>query len=129
MDADAANLIARGVLASGVDTALSEKMVLDHGFAQALQLLVGSITARPTVPIFINCVGEPLGPVRRIRLLGTAVGRAVATLNKRVLLVDPVGCPTIRPSRDSTPRQPKSGLGSSTVATPHRPSARRGNSA
>ena len=87
VDADAANLIARGVLASGVDTAISEKMVVDHGFAQALQLLVGSITARPTVPIFINCVGEPLGPVRRIRLLGTAVGRAVATLNKRVLLV------------------------------------------
>ena len=85
VDADAANVIAGGVLDSGVDTAISERMVVDHGFAQALQLLVGSITAKP--PIFINCVGEPLGPVRRIRLLGTAVGRAVATLNKRVLVV------------------------------------------
>jgi len=87
VDAEAADLIARTVLAEGIDTALSERMVLDHGFAQPLQLLLGSITAKPVVPVFINAVGEPLGPVRRIRLLGDAVGRAIAAMDKRVLLL------------------------------------------
>ncbi|MFE5700544.1 3-carboxyethylcatechol 2,3-dioxygenase [Rhodococcus koreensis] len=87
VDRDAAYALAREVLASGVDVAFSERMHVDHGFAQALQLLVGSITAVPTVPIFINSVAEPLGPVSRVRLLGEAVGRAAANLDKRVLFV------------------------------------------
>ncbi|AII11046.1 3-carboxyethylcatechol 2,3-dioxygenase [Rhodococcus opacus] len=87
VDRDAAYAVAREVLASGVDVAFSERMHVDHGFAQPLQLLVGSITAVPTVPIFINSVAEPLGPVSRVRLLGEAVGRAAAKLDKRVLFV------------------------------------------
>ncbi|MBS9376156.1 3-carboxyethylcatechol 2,3-dioxygenase [Rhodococcus sp. B50] len=87
VDRDAAYAIAREVLASGIDTAFSERMHVDHGFAQALQLLVGSITAVPTVPIFINSVAEPLGPVSRVRLLGEAVGRVAKNLDKRVLLI------------------------------------------
>ncbi|RZL75499.1 MAG: 3-carboxyethylcatechol 2,3-dioxygenase [Rhodococcus sp. (in: high G+C Gram-positive bacteria)] len=87
VDRDAAYAVAREVLASGVDVAFSERMHVDHGFAQALQLLVGSITAVPTVPIFINSVAEPLGPVSRVRLLGEAVGRAAAKLDMRVLFV------------------------------------------
>ncbi len=87
VDRDAAYTVAREVLSSGVDVAFSERMHVDHGFAQALQLLVGSITAVPTVPIFINSVAEPLGPVSRVRLLGEAVGRAAANLDKRVLFV------------------------------------------
>jgi 2,3-dihydroxyphenylpropionate 1,2-dioxygenase len=87
VDRDAAYQIARTVLAAGVDTAISERMHVDHGFAQALELLTGSITALPTVPIFINSVGEPLGPVSRIRLLGNAVGQAATALDRRVLLV------------------------------------------
>ncbi|MCX5042318.1 3-carboxyethylcatechol 2,3-dioxygenase [Aldersonia sp. NBC_00410] len=87
VDRDAAYQIARTVLAAGVDTAFSERMHVDHGFAQALELLTGSITALPTVPIFINSVGEPLGPVSRIRLLGNAVGQAATALDRRVLLV------------------------------------------
>ncbi|OOL32310.1 3-(2,3-dihydroxyphenyl)propionate dioxygenase [Rhodococcus rhodochrous] len=87
VDRDAAYAVAREVLDSGIDVAFSERMHVDHGFAQALQLLVGSITAVPTVPIFINSVAEPLGPVSRVRLLGEAVGRAAAKLDKRVLFV------------------------------------------
>ncbi|NGP04610.1 3-carboxyethylcatechol 2,3-dioxygenase [Rhodococcus sp. 14C212] len=87
VDRDAAYAIAREVLDSGIDVAFSERMHVDHGFAQALQLLVGSNTAVPTVPIFINSVAEPLGPVSRVRLLGEAVGQAATKLGKRVLLV------------------------------------------
>lgn len=87
VDRDAAYAITREILDSGIDAAYSERMHVDHGFAQALQLLVGSITAVPTVPIFVNSVAEPLGPVARVRLLGEAVGRAATRLDKRVLLV------------------------------------------
>lgn len=87
VDREAAYAVAREVLGSGIDTAFSERMYVDHGFAQALQLLVGSISAVPTVPIFINSVAEPLGPVSRVRLLGEAVGRAAVNLDKRVLFV------------------------------------------
>ncbi|KHJ73457.1 3-carboxyethylcatechol 2,3-dioxygenase [Rhodococcus sp. Chr-9] len=87
VDRDAARTITREVLDSGIDAAFSERMHVDHGFAQALQLLVGSIIAVPTVPIFINSVAEPLGPVSRVRLLGEAVGRAANKLDKRVLFV------------------------------------------
>lgn len=87
VDRDSAHAIAQTVLNAGIDTALSEKMHVDHGFAQALELLLGSITAIPTVPIFINAVGEPLGPVARVRALGEAVGAAIAELDKRVLIV------------------------------------------
>ncbi|MFE0750354.1 3-carboxyethylcatechol 2,3-dioxygenase [Gordonia sp. NPDC058843] len=87
VDRDTAHLVAETVLNSGIDTALSERMHVDHGFAQPLELLFGSISAVPTVPIFINSVSTPMGPVQRIRLLGEAVGRAISGLDKRVLLL------------------------------------------
>ena len=39
------------------------------------------------IPIFINSVATPLGPLRRVRALGAAVGAFLATLGKRVLVV------------------------------------------
>ena len=44
---------------------LSERMYVDHGFAQPLQVLLGGIDRVPVVPVFINCVAVPLGPARR----------------------------------------------------------------
>ncbi|WP_269803644.1 3-carboxyethylcatechol 2,3-dioxygenase [Pseudonocardia kujensis] len=85
--ADVARSLAREVLAAGVDIAVSERMHVDHGFTQPLVLLLGAIDTVPVVPVFINCVAEPLGPVARIRLLGEAIGRGVAGLDKRVLLM------------------------------------------
>jgi 2,3-dihydroxyphenylpropionate 1,2-dioxygenase len=78
---------AKAILSAGVDIAISANMEVDHGTVQPLEKLFGSATARPVIPIFINSVATPLGPLHRCRTLGTAVGGYLATLGKRVLLV------------------------------------------
>ncbi len=85
--ADIATDCARAVLDSGVDVAISASMDVDHGTVQPLQKLFGDATARPVIPVFINSVATPLGPLRRVRALGAAVGTYLATLGKRVLVV------------------------------------------
>ena len=87
VDRDAALALVRGVLDAEIDVTLSERMYVDHGFAQPLQVLLGGIDRVPVVPVFINCVAVPLGPARRARLLGQAIGRAVAGLGRRVLFI------------------------------------------
>jgi len=84
---DIATDCARAVLESGVDVALSASMDVDHGTVQPLEKLFGDATSRPVVPVFINSVATPLGPLRRVRALGAAVGTHLATLGKRILVV------------------------------------------
>ncbi|MEB3030121.1 3-carboxyethylcatechol 2,3-dioxygenase [[Mycobacterium] nativiensis] len=78
---------ATAVLDRGVDMSVSACMDVDHGTVQPLERLFGDATARPVIPIFVNAVGAPLGPLRRARQLGAAVGAFLATLDQRVLLV------------------------------------------
>jgi 2,3-dihydroxyphenylpropionate 1,2-dioxygenase len=78
---------AKAVLSAGVDVAISANMDVDHGTVQPLEKLFGDATARPVIPIFINSVATPLGPLHRCRTLGTAVGSYLATLDKRILVV------------------------------------------
>ena len=87
VDAPAAKAIAQAVLDRGIDLTVSARMVVDHGFVQPLEILFGGIDRVPVVPIFVNGVATPLGPLSRIRALGTAVGEAAATLDKRVLFL------------------------------------------
>jgi 2,3-dihydroxyphenylpropionate 1,2-dioxygenase len=84
---DIAGACANAILAAGVDIAVSAGMDVDHGTVQPLEKLFGVATALPVIPIFINAIGVPLGPMRRCRALGTAVGEFLATLDKRVLVV------------------------------------------
>ena len=70
---------AAAVLDADVDVAMSASMEVDHGTVQPLQTLFGDAAARPVIPIFINSVATPLGPLRRARALGAAVGRFAAT--------------------------------------------------
>ena len=84
---DVAADCAKAVLSAGVDVAVSASMDVDHGTVQPLEKLFGDATTRPLVPIFINSVAIPLGPLHRARTFGTAVGSFLATLGKRVLVV------------------------------------------
>ena len=87
VDTGAAKALAQGVLDRGIDLTISARMTVDHGFAQPLEVLFGGIDQVPVVPIFVNGVATPLGPVSRIRALGTAIGEAAAELDKRVLFL------------------------------------------
>src|SRR6478735_5051063 len=59
---------------SGVDVALSAAMEVDHGTVQPLEVLFGDAASRPVIPVFINSVATPLGPLKRTRALGAAIG-------------------------------------------------------
>lgn len=87
VDTESARAIAQGVLDRGVDLTLSSRMVVDHGFVQPLEVLFDGIDRVPVIPVFINGVATPLGPISRIRALGKAIGEVAATLDKRVLFL------------------------------------------
>ncbi|MBN3766020.1 3-carboxyethylcatechol 2,3-dioxygenase [Burkholderia sp. Ac-20365] len=79
--------LADAALESDIDVAVSYRMQVDHGCAQALDVLTGGIDRYPVVPIFINSVAPPMASCRRARLLGDAIGRFVARMERRVLLI------------------------------------------
>ena len=70
-----------------IDSAVSYEMTIDHAFSQTINVMLGSLTARPTIPVFINCITTPFVPFRRTRMLGEAIGRFALTLDKRVLFL------------------------------------------
>lgn len=82
-----ANEMASAAWDSGVDVSLSAAMDVDHGTVQPLEVLFGDAASRPVIPVFINSVATPLGPLKRTRALGAAIGDYLATLGKRVLIV------------------------------------------
>lgn len=84
---DIALAMARFILDHDVDIALSHRLQVDHGCTQTLEEVTGCLTRYPVVPIIINSVAPPFAPYRRIRKLGEVVGRFIATLNKRVLIL------------------------------------------
>ena len=84
---ETAEACANAVLEAGVDTAVSYRMQVDHGFAQPLELLLGGLDRCPVIPVFVNSVAVPLPGFQRARLLGEAIGRFARTLNKRVLFL------------------------------------------
>jgi 2,3-dihydroxyphenylpropionate 1,2-dioxygenase len=79
--------LAKHILNSDIDIAISHRLQVDHGCTQTLEEMTGSLTRYPVIPIIINSVAPPFGPYRRIRKLGEAVGKFIAKLNKRVLIL------------------------------------------
>jgi 2,3-dihydroxyphenylpropionate 1,2-dioxygenase len=88
VDADVALGLATHLMDHDFDIALSRRMQVDHGFAQALQLIWGSLETPPLVPIFMNAVAQPGIPrLRRCRQLGEAIGGFLDTLPGRTLVI------------------------------------------
>jgi 2,3-dihydroxyphenylpropionate 1,2-dioxygenase len=79
--------MAAAVWDAGVDVALSAAMDVDHGTVQPLEVLFGAADSRPVIPVFVNSVATPLGPLHRVRALGAAIGGFLGSLGKRVLIV------------------------------------------
>ncbi len=73
---------------AGFDIALSRRMQVDHGFAQALQFLWDGLDTPPVVPIFMNAVAQPGIPrLARCLQLGEAIGGFLDTLPQRTLVI------------------------------------------
>lgn len=85
--ADVAKELADDLHKQKIDTAVSYKMTVDHAFSQTIHLMLGALSARPVIPIFINCINPPFNPFSRSRLLGEAVARFSKRLGKRILFL------------------------------------------
>lgn len=85
--ADVAEDLARSVQARDVDLTISRAMGVDHGAVQPLEVIFGGIDTVPTIPLFVNGVAAPFVPMRRIRLLGEAIGRWAAQRPERILVI------------------------------------------
>ena len=81
-----------------LDAAFSHKMLVDHGCTLTLTQLLGNITSRPVLPIFVNCGGDPRPTFRRVRQLGQAVGEYLATTGLRVAVIGSGGLSHDSPS-------------------------------
>ncbi len=108
VDPGYARRLAAAVMDAGVDVARSERLDVDHGVVQPLEFLYGRGFTEPVVPVVVNCVGLPLGPVRRARLLGDAVGRFALADGRRTLIVASGGLshdPPVPVFDDATPER------------------------
>lgn len=70
-----------------VDVAVAYDMVVDHAFAQPLEILFGGLDAVPVIPLFVNCAAAPLSPVSRSLVLGETLGRILQELEGHTLVL------------------------------------------
>jgi 2,3-dihydroxyphenylpropionate 1,2-dioxygenase len=85
--ADVAQACIAAVRNADIDVTLSHRMLVDHGVTLPLNLFGGGLTARPCLPIMVNCNAPPYPSFRRVRGFGEAVGKYLASLDQRVLVV------------------------------------------
>jgi 2,3-dihydroxyphenylpropionate 1,2-dioxygenase len=125
---DVARTLAEAVIGDGIDLAVSLDMQVDHGAVQPMEILYGDIRAKPFVPIFMNSVAPPFTPIQRIRLLGEAIGRHLATLDRKVLLIASGGLshdPPVPRMADATPEQRRMLMGEGGPLSPESRDARQ----
>lgn len=88
VDTEHAVGIATKLMDEDFDVAVSRSMQVDHGFAQALQMIWGGLASPPVVPVFVNAVAQPGIPrLRRCRALGHAIGGYLDGLSLRTLVI------------------------------------------
>lgn len=120
-----AKALIRWLVADEFDIATSRDMVVDHGFLQMWQEIIGDFTQLPIIPIFINCVASPLATYKRVRQLGESVGRFAGNSGKRVLIVASGGLshdPPV-PDIDQVPTEVFQRLVEGTVRSPEEKAA------
>ena len=73
---DTAVALAEHLMDAHFDMAVSRRMLVDHGFSQALQVLWGDdLKTPPVIPIFLNAVAQPtIARMSRCVELGQAIG-------------------------------------------------------
>ena len=81
---DLANECFLALREQGFDIALSQYLIVDHGFSQPVHLLAGGLDRFAVLPIFINTTCWPPSSFRRIRHLGEAIGRFASKLGMRI---------------------------------------------
>ncbi len=88
VDGGAALALAEHLMDHDFDIAVSRRMRVDHGFAQALEMLWGSLDTPPVLPVFLNAVAQPGIPrLRRCRALGREIGRFLDGIPRRILAI------------------------------------------
>lgn len=75
------------MLKRDIDMAISYRMSVDHGAAQALEEVTGGLDIYPVIPVFINSVAPPMSTLRRSRMMGRVVGEFLKLSGKRVLIL------------------------------------------
>lgn len=75
------------LLRESFDVAVCRSIELDHAFGQPLGHYLGGPGAVPVIPMPVNCAGPPLPDAARVLDYGAAVGRFLATLDQRVLVI------------------------------------------
>lgn len=86
------------LLGAGYDVAVCRDIALDHAFAQPLRDLLGAVTAKPVIPIPINCATAPLPSAARVLSFGTAVAEFLDQLALRTLVIGTGGLSHSPPS-------------------------------
>jgi 2,3-dihydroxyphenylpropionate 1,2-dioxygenase len=101
-DLDVPSALARRLcehlLSAGFDVAACRDIGLDHAFAQPVRDLLGELTAKPVIPIPVNCATAPLPTGRRVAEFGTEVGRFLDDIDERVLVIGTGGLSHSPPS-------------------------------
>jgi 2,3-dihydroxyphenylpropionate 1,2-dioxygenase len=83
-----AESLAEWLMDHDIDIAVSRRMQVDHGFAQALQIIWGGLDTPPVLPLFMNSVAQPGIPrVRRCIQVGRAIGGWVDAMPGRTLII------------------------------------------
>jgi 2,3-dihydroxyphenylpropionate 1,2-dioxygenase len=85
-DADLARELLSACYERGLEPALSDELVLDHGVMVPLHFLTPERDV-PLVPVIVNALAPPLPTPQRCFELGTAIGAVARSSDKRIAVV------------------------------------------
>lgn len=84
---EVATELAAHLMQADFDVTITKQIALDHGFGQTTADILGSLDAKPVIPIFINSATFPLGRPGRAAALGRQIAKFFESSNERVLFI------------------------------------------